>query len=213
MSDAAAGRAARRETVRNFKRAAILEAAGAVFAEHGLDGATMRAIAERAGYAPGAIYIHFDGKEAIYAELLGNSLDRLAAAVKEAAEPGGRDHARRTLRAFYDYYAEHPDELELGLYLFQGARPRGLSPDLDQRLNRQLIDIVEVMSDALHRETGRDPADPHAQTVGFTAHVVGCLIMERTGRLRVLGYTAGVLVDRRLDELLAGVGQAAARRE
>lgn len=199
-----AERTARRQAVRDFKREAILDAAAAVFAEHGIDGATVRAIAARAGYAPGAIYLYYDGKEAIYAELLGSSLARLGEAVKAAAAPeaDAGNRARRILRAFFDYYTARPAELDLGLYLFQGARPRGLSPALDRRLNGRLIAVLGTMAGALAAATGRPAEAANLETVSLAAHMVGCLIMERTGRLRVLGYTAETLVDRRIEEVL-----------
>ncbi len=48
-----------------------------MFAQEGLEGASLRAIAMRAGYAPAALYFHFDSKEAIYAEVLRESLAAL----------------------------------------------------------------------------------------------------------------------------------------
>ena len=53
-----------------------------LFAEHGLEGASVRLIAKRAGYTAGAIYSYFAGKEAIYAELHAN----FAALVREGFE-------------------------------------------------------------------------------------------------------------------------------
>ncbi|MEY4858788.1 MAG: hypothetical protein RLZZ235_955, partial [Pseudomonadota bacterium] len=41
------------------KRDHILAAAKALFAEAGLEGASLRAIAARAGYTPAALYFHF----------------------------------------------------------------------------------------------------------------------------------------------------------
>jgi AcrR family transcriptional regulator len=47
------------------KRARIIEAAESVFQAEGLEGATLRSIAARAGYTPAALYFHFDSKEAL----------------------------------------------------------------------------------------------------------------------------------------------------
>ena len=63
-------RESRRKSVSGHKRELILDAAKQVFAEEGLEGASLRAIATRAGYTPAALYFHFDCKEAIYAEVL-----------------------------------------------------------------------------------------------------------------------------------------------
>ena len=50
-------------------RAAILDAAERVFANHGFDGATVRCIAEAAAVNQGLIHYHFDSKERLYAEV------------------------------------------------------------------------------------------------------------------------------------------------
>ena len=76
------------------RRALVLDAARTVFEELGIDGASMREIARKAGYTPGAIYSYFDSKEAIYGALLSESLERLNAAVT-AAEPS--DHSAGAL--------------------------------------------------------------------------------------------------------------------
>jgi AcrR family transcriptional regulator len=49
-----------------------------------VEGASIRVIAKRAGYTAGAIYSYFDSKEAIYAALLRESLERLQQAVDAA---------------------------------------------------------------------------------------------------------------------------------
>ena len=48
----------------------LLDAAQAVFAEAGLQAASLRAIGRRAGCDPALIYYHFDSKEALFAALL-----------------------------------------------------------------------------------------------------------------------------------------------
>ncbi|MFC4508486.1 MULTISPECIES: ScbR family autoregulator-binding transcription factor [Streptomyces] len=47
------------------KRRAILEAAGAIFDEHGYDPATIAMVLERAKVTKGALYFHFPSKEAL----------------------------------------------------------------------------------------------------------------------------------------------------
>jgi len=52
------------------RRLALIEAANAVFAEHGFDCATTRAIAERAGCAEGLIHRYFNGKRGLLLAIL-----------------------------------------------------------------------------------------------------------------------------------------------
>lgn len=50
------------------KRAAILEAAKALFVEHGYDGTSMDAIAQRAGVSKLTVYSHFQDKDSLFVE-------------------------------------------------------------------------------------------------------------------------------------------------
>ena len=64
--DSSARSSARKERETEWTRAAILEAAAAVFSRKGYHGATMEDIARAAGYSPAAIYTYFDNKEAVF---------------------------------------------------------------------------------------------------------------------------------------------------
>ncbi len=61
-------------------RAALLRAAGRVFAEHGYHQSTLEAVAAGAGVSKGALYHHFPSKEQLFLALLE---DRLGAGVRE----------------------------------------------------------------------------------------------------------------------------------
>src|SRR6476469_244175 len=70
-------RGTRQRAVADARRSLVLDAARGAFLELGLDGASMREIARRAGYTPGAIYSYYASKEEMYGALLGESLARL----------------------------------------------------------------------------------------------------------------------------------------
>ena len=59
-----------REEARGRTRRAILDAARALFTEHGYRGASLDDIAETAGYSKGAVYSNWLSKEALFLELL-----------------------------------------------------------------------------------------------------------------------------------------------
>src|ERR1700681_735124 len=111
MSDRRHGR---KQAVGQLKRGLILAAARRVFEAEGLDGASLRAIAAAAGYTPAALYFHFDSKEAIYAEVLRQSLADLGSAIARAirrAKPPA-DRLRAAAMAFFCYYADNPRDLD-----------------------------------------------------------------------------------------------------
>jgi AcrR family transcriptional regulator len=192
------------------RRAHVLAAARAAFLELGLERASLREIARRAGYTPGALYSYFDSKEAVYAALLGESLERLNTQV--AAVAPGADAAealRRAAKAFFDFYREHPRDLDLGFYLFQGMQPRGLTPALNAALNGRLRDALAPVQAALE-QLGVDAAQAQAETTALFAHVVGLLLLSHTGRIRMFGHGSSELFQHYLDALLARSSAAAA---
>jgi len=91
-------------------RAAILDAAGHVFAEHGLSGARTEAIAERAGVNKALLYYYFPSKDALYhavldEELTGFHLNALQILSQEGpAAPILLDY----VRTHFDFIGAHP---------------------------------------------------------------------------------------------------------
>src|SRR5438477_4849883 len=111
-------RIGRQKAVSELKRSLIMDGARRVFEAEGLDGASLRAIAVAAGYTPAALYFHFESKEAIYAEVLRESLAKLGQAVNRAVSRTKRpaDRLRAAAMAFFRYYDENPRDLDLGFY-------------------------------------------------------------------------------------------------
>lgn len=193
----------RREAVRAFKREAILQAARKIFARDGLEGATLRAIAAEAGIAVGTVYLHYPAKESLYAELLAGSLADLQKHLRDAvAKAAADDQLMAGALAFYDFYGQRPDDLYLGLYLGQGFRPTGLTPELDRLLNGRLIQCYTVLGDAMRRLALLDAETVRAETVSLAAATGGALMLETTGRLKILGDTGEAVVRRHVELLV-----------
>lgn len=68
---------------RENTRARLLDAAAQVFAEVGLDGATVEAVCERAGFTRGAFYSNFESKDELFLTLAGTVADARLSAVRE----------------------------------------------------------------------------------------------------------------------------------
>lgn len=211
-------RSARQRAVTDVRRALVLAAARSAFLELGLEGASLREIAKRAGYTPGAIYSYFSSKEEVYGALLGESLERLNAFVDAAlpapdrrsvpadAEAARLRLAQRMLRAkataFFEFYRESPRDLDLGFYLFHGMQPRGLTPTLNEQLNARLRDALAPTQQAL-LSLGLDGSEAQAEVTALFAHIVGLLLLSHTGRIRMFRQESQALFDRYLDALIA----------
>jgi AcrR family transcriptional regulator len=202
----------RRETVNGHKRDLILKAAREVFETEGLEGASLRAIAARAGYTPAALYFHFDSKEALYAELLRASLAALGEAVSDAINNSrsAEGSLRNAAMAFFSFYAEKPRDLDLGFYLFRGGmKPAGLGCERDRELNAALKDALQPIAAAATR-LGASEATCNLLVVDIFAHAVGLLLLAHTGRIRMFGTSARAQMEAyvrtRLAELRKGKG-------
>ena len=68
---------------RENTRARLLDAAAQVFAEVGLDGATVEAVCERAGFTRGAFYSNFESKDELFLTLAGSVGEARLQAVRE----------------------------------------------------------------------------------------------------------------------------------
>lgn len=127
------GASERRERSRKEMRSAILDAAGEIVAAEGVDGLTIRAVAQAVGYSPGALYEYFDSKEAILASLyfdgtdgLGTYCERAVAALPEGA---GAIAAIDALgHAYRDYALQHA---ELYRLVFGGFKTPPQAPDVE----------------------------------------------------------------------------------
>ena len=68
----------------------ILDAAEALFAEHGYAGTTLRDVAARVGIRNPSLYNHFDGKEALYRAVLERGIGPALDGLEQHAE--GQEH-------------------------------------------------------------------------------------------------------------------------
>ena len=94
----------RRELERARRKQDILQAARAVFAQDGYNRATVAAVARRADLGKGTIYLYFDTKEAILAELTLQALGELGEQLQAAVDRCSPLHPDLRLRAMADAY-------------------------------------------------------------------------------------------------------------
>lgn len=208
----AARRAERQQAVTDHRRGLILDAAREVFAAEGLEGASLRAIAMRAGYSPAALYFHFESKEAIYAAVLRGSLAALGRQVDAAVAEARAAEAtlRAAAMAFFRFYAENPRDLDLGFYLFRGGmKPQGLGHARDEALNASLEAALRPIA-AAAEALGAPRPDAERLMVDTFAHATGLLLLLHTGRIRMFGASAPERMEAYIDACIDRLVQRAA---
>jgi AcrR family transcriptional regulator len=118
------------------KRAHILKAASAVFAQKGFHAATIRDVARAAGVADGTIYLHFENKGALLLGLFAQMADEVKAGI-DPALPAGLD-ARGQLRAAlaHPLRAMQAGQLELMRVVLSEAL---VNPELAAQFRAQVL--------------------------------------------------------------------------
>lgn len=202
----------RREVVREFKRQLIRDAAKKVFADKGIEGASVREIAKAAGYTTGAIYTHFATREELYADVLRDSLDALHRETRRAIAGADSGLTVSALRALWAFYQSRRADFELGFYLYGGARPTGLTPVLDRELNAQLDDLMVMLGDCLVADGLATTDTAHHAAVSHATWVFGLLLMTKTGRLRSLREDPEALLETYMTTLSAKCAQSPTSR-
>lgn len=97
-------RPGRRRLAPEVRRRQVLDAAVAVFSQEGFHGASMEAVAARAGVSKPLVYAHGGSKEELFAACLHREAERLLRSVESAAGVPDDDplaRLRRGLRAFF----------------------------------------------------------------------------------------------------------------
>jgi AcrR family transcriptional regulator len=131
----------RRETT----RAALLDAARELFAERGVAETGRDEIAERAGVTRGALYHHFDSKNAVAVAVIealdAELVERVVTAASRGRDPF--DQLRRSCHAYIDASAE-PDIARILL-----EAPLVLDPDALRAMNEATC--LQLLEPALER--------------------------------------------------------------
>lgn len=112
----------RRQRERTRVREKILDAALDFFAKEGVEGVTMRALADAIEYSPPVIYAHFHDKEAIIRELCYRQLRDLAKLFANFVHLDPIERLRRIGYVYVDFAIEHPSHFRF-MFLVQHPLP------------------------------------------------------------------------------------------
>jgi AcrR family transcriptional regulator len=146
-------------------RARIRDAALRLFAERGIDGATVRDIAKAAGVSAGLVRHHFGSKEALRDACDSYALDRLMR-IKEQAVLEGQMADPGFLSAI------HPTVLSLYRYLARALL------DGSPAAASMFDDMVDLAEQWLGRYDSTQSADPRAYAAVLVAMQIGMLGMH-----------------------------------
>jgi len=191
-----------RRRVRN--RQAILDAALVLIEVSGIDGWSMRELAERVEYTPGALYRYFDGKAALLAALTDQAMQGLRTRLA-AYESGDRPAARleELGMAYVTYAAEQPVLFRLGLIEMPSRRTAlDQVPDNGSPYAVLLDAVHAALSAGALTATDTFGAEEIAYTIWATVH--GMAVLEQT-HLRGFDADFAAIHRESLKRLLIGL--------
>lgn len=204
-------RLARQQEHRDANRRAILDAALALFVEHGYADVSIRSIAAKAEYSPAAIYVYFASKDDIFFALAEEGFRLLGAASMacSAASDEPIDDVRATIWRLYEFSTQHPEYFAL---VFLDRRvPRigreyerfGFMADMKDRVHAQITRAIEA---------GQLPAALHPRVALrlLSAPVLGLAAMRLSHRLAP-DEDPDALARDAIDTVIAGLQAGAAR--
>jgi len=123
-------------------RAAILAAAERIFAEGGLEGARMDAIAAKAGVNKALLYYYFRGKEELYAAILESHLQEFRRRALQILTANGS--ARSTLLRYMSLHFDFLSQRLIHRLMTTAGQPaRRLFQEYSAPLYRKLVEVVE----------------------------------------------------------------------
>lgn len=121
---------------------------------------------------------------------LGAAVDRAVAVAKTPAQK-----LKAAAMSFFRFYAENPQDLDLGFYLFRGGmKPAGLGHQRDEVLNAALEAALRPIAVAAI-DLGASRQKANLLMVDCFAHATGLLLLLHTGRIRMFGASAPDLME------------------
>lgn len=154
----------------------ILDAAQEVFSALGIEGATIRAIAKRAGCDPALIYYHYTSKEALFIALLDRRLPPVAEALVRLADATDHRGSKERIWAALETFHEHLGDDSGFRSLFRGQIIQG-SEAIKDRMAQHLRPVIGAMRAILQQGMARGELRPDLDPT-ITAFFIGRMHME-----------------------------------
>jgi len=155
-------------------QATILAAARDEFAEHGLGGARMDRIAERAGLNKRLIYYYFEDKEQLFRAVLEQAYLHIREEERKLhlLDLKPADAVRRLVEFTWDYYLAHPEFLTL---LNSANLHRARHLEESKRAREMNSPLIEMLAEILERgrkdgsfRGGVDPLQLYVSIAGLS---------------------------------------------
>jgi AcrR family transcriptional regulator len=190
-------------------RERLLESAKRIFLREGYVRASLDKVAEEAGYSKGAVYSNFDGKEALFLELLrrkfSTELESLRQLLDRHSDPR---EILSALRAYYEHNAEVLDfTLVSAEFLTQVGRGSAFAADYAALYGDQRRAIAELITVLFERSRRPLPAPAGELSAALVALTFGLAVQRGADKEAVTPALWGRAIDLYLQALLGPLGR------
>lgn len=175
-----------------------------IFRESGVEGVTMRRIADRLGVTPTTIYRHFANKDEVVQTIVDDGFAILERKLDKAYKnETGLAAIKSLLRCYLDFSIEFPRHFDL-MFLSPRADARRFPSDFRNRKSAAfnlLLDLVSAMVE--HGELRNDDALEISMTIWAQTH--GFATLYRAGRFGDDRVRIRAILDRAIQRLIQGL--------
>jgi len=157
----------------------ILDAARDEFAEHGLGGARMERIAERAAVNKRLIYYYFEHKESLFRAVLERSYEGIRGEEQKLnlTKVDPIEAIRRLISFTWNYYIAHPEFLTLlnseNLHRARHLKTSPTATTMNSPLIETIADVLERGSKAGLFRAGVEPVQLYISIAGLSYFYLG----------------------------------------
>jgi AcrR family transcriptional regulator len=153
----------RRKRERDNRKNAILKAARRLFFEKGFKTVTVESIARKAELSKGSIYLHYNSKEEIYAQILLNDIDkfheRISDLLKNPASASDMLHELATI--YVDFFLNDRELFRILITFMLHTTDMNLPEDINNHLVKTTNKTISVIEQVFRYgvERGEFPAN------------------------------------------------------
>ena len=160
---------------------ALIHAARELFARHGYDGASVRAITARAGANLGAVNYHFGSKRALFEAAIGSFAEGARQRIQQTATRPGTSLERieALVRTFFAYLHENLDLPRLMMHILAGPDP--IPESLLRPIESNYVTLARLIEEGQEDGSIR-PGDARMMALSIAAQPIWLALARRVLR-------------------------------
>jgi AcrR family transcriptional regulator len=183
----------KKEKRKDVRRQAILEAARTLMLRDGLDGVSIRQIADLCDLGVGTIYSYFSDKSEIYATLSMSAFDIIHEILLDAVSPNATppEKIRAIGKAMLAFSVKHKEYYEFLDYFVSSSKrifPAAMKSGVDRHGEKILEPLIGAIEEGMNKSGGFKRVDAKEYALIFLGMLHGITHMRKLQETMLEGY-------------------------